>query len=476
MMKQSTMNVNVGLQSSIGELHLKMMSHQQSPSGSIGNASGRAGYFPRFVLVGVVTLLFAGCVPDGAHESTHVSDSGQASKRAVVESAIGDGAASEEDSKRGEASGSMIVSKRSPDVPAASETEVSRPPRQRTFPQLSAISLQPPVPGDNPITQAKVELGKLLFFDTRLSGDTGTSCATCHEPILGWGDGNTLSMGYDGTEHWRNSQTIINTGYLGKLFWAGESPSLEAQAKSAITGNLAGNGDPAMIEERLKQIPLYVRMFEEAYGVSGPTFPLILKAIATFERVATNSTDSPFDRFMRGDESAMSEQALRGKTLFEGKAGCIQCHNGMLLTDESFYNLGVPVSPLFEQSALHQISLRYQFHIRGVPEAVYRTAKQDLGLYYSTKRPEDRGKFRTPPLRYLEYTDPYMHNGAFASLEEVIDFYDQGGGDDDAKSPLLEPLGLTSDEKADLLEFLKALSGSEVEMDEPDLPPYEVID
>ena len=153
-----------------------------------------------------------------------------------------------------------------------------------------------PVPPDNPITPAKVELGRLLFFDDRLSGDVSTSCASCHDSRFGWGDGNALSRGYPGTQHWRNSQTIVNSAYLSKLFWAGESPSLEQQAKSAITGNLAGNGDPAMIEERLAQVPEYRRLFREAFGVDQPTFNLVLKAIATFERAETNSTDSPFDR------------------------------------------------------------------------------------------------------------------------------------------------------------------------------------
>lgn len=134
------------------------------------------------------------------------------------------------------------------DVESSTSQPVSA---EREFPRLAAIPEKPPVPADNPISPAKIELGRLLFFDDRLSGDGGTSCATCHEPFLGWGDGNAISMGYEGTEHWRNSQTTVNTAYLVKLFWAGESPSLEAQAASAIEGNVAGNGDPVMIEERL---------------------------------------------------------------------------------------------------------------------------------------------------------------------------------------------------------------------------------
>jgi cytochrome c peroxidase len=339
------------------------------------------------------------------------------------------------------------------------------------FPPLAALP-EVPAPADNPITPAKIELGRLLFFENRLSGDIEFSCASCHDPARGWGDEKEISTGYPGTRHWRNSQTVVNSAYLQKLFWGGESTSLEAQAQSAITGNLAGNGEPALIEERLAQIPEYVRRFQEAFGVDRPRFPLVLKAIATFERAEVISRDSAFDRYMRGDKSAMSESALRGKALFEGKAGCIQCHNGPLLSDENFHNLGVPRNPFFERDSFAQIALRYQHYIRGVPEEIYREADHDMGLYYTTKRSEDQGKFRTPPLRYLSYSFPYMHDGVFLVLEEVIDFYDQGGGDDPNKSPLLRPLGLTDVEKQDLVEFLNSLAGSELIIDRPELPPY----
>ena len=343
------------------------------------------------------------------------------------------------------------------------------------FPPLAPLP-PVPVPADNPLTPEKVALGKLLFFDARLSGDAGTSCASCHDPRLGWGDGAPLSRGYAGTQHWRNSQTIVNSAYLSKLFWAGEVPSLEAQAKSAITGNLAGNGDTAMIEERLVQIPEYVEMFRAAFGVDRPTFDLVLKAIASFERAELVTEETDFDRYLKGEKDALSEEAIRGRALFQGKARCVACHNGPLLTDERFHNLGVPESELFQTDPLRQVALRYQHYIRGVPQEVYRAADGDLGLYYTTKRAEDKAKFRTPPLRYIEYTAPYMHNGVLASLEDVIDFYDAGGGDAPSKSPLLKPLGLTEDEKFDLVEFLIALSGDEIRMNPPAVPLYQPID
>ena len=362
-----------------------------------------------------------------------------------------------------------------PDAPQIKANSGAKTLVSAKYPPLAPLS-NPPIPADNPLTDAKVELGKLLFFDDRLSGDVGTSCASCHDARMGWGDGNALSRGYAGTQHWRNSQTTVNTAYLSKLFWAGESPSLEAQAHSAISGNLAGNGDSVMIEERLAQIPEYVAMFKTAFGSDRPLYDHVLKAIASFERQAMVSRDSPLDQYLAGDESALTDEAIRGKALFEGKAGCIQCHNGSLMTDERFHNLALPENPLFEKDPLRQVSLRYQHYIRGVPEKVYRSATTDLGLYYTTKRNSDLGKFRTPPLRYISYTAPYMHNGVFETLEEVIDFYDQGGGDAAGKSLLLQPLGLTEDEKWDLLEFLESLSGDEIRITPPVLPKYAKID
>lgn len=332
-----------------------------------------------------------------------------------------------------------------------------------------------PVPADNPITQAKVDLGRLLFFDNRLSGDAGTSCASCHDPRLGWGDGQAISRGYAGTQHWRNSQTTVNSAFFTKLFWAGEVPSLEAQAKSAITGNLAGNGDTVMIEERLALIPEYVERFQEAFGASQPTFDLVLKAIASFERAEMISRDSPVDEYLAGDKDALSDDAKKGLALFQGKARCIACHNGPLMSDEDYHFLDLPQNKLFEKDPLRQVALRYQHYIRGVPEKVYRNADSDLGLYYTTKNDSDRGRFRTPSLRYLEYTAPYMHNGVFGTVEDVIDFYDQGGGDDPNQSPLIQPLHLSEDEKFELAEFLYSLSGSEIRIQTPKLPEYQAV-
>jgi cytochrome c peroxidase len=330
-----------------------------------------------------------------------------------------------------------------------------------------------PVPADNPMSETKVELGKLLFFDQRMSGDGSTSCAICHQPELGWGSGSSISPGYPGTSHWRNSQTVINSAYLPKLFWAGEVLSLEKQAESAWTGNLAGNLDPAMAEERLNQIPEYVRLFAEAFGAP-PNWGAALRAVAAFERTLVTQ-NVPFDAYAQGDQDALSPEALRGLALFQGKANCIACHNGPLFTDNNYHALGVPRSPEYDSKINVQIALRYQHLSRGVPEEVYRGADRDLGLYYMTKREEDMGKFRTPPLRYLCYTAPYMHDGVFSTLEEVVAFYNAGGGDTPNKSKLIKPLNLTTAEQSDLVAFLESLCGDALIVDVPEAPPYEVF-
>ncbi len=327
-----------------------------------------------------------------------------------------------------------------------------------------------PVPPDNPMSEVKIELGRLLFFDPRMSGDGSTSCASCHTPRLGWGSDTAISPGYPGTLHWRNSQTVINSAYLPKLFWAGESLSLEKQAASAWSGNLAGNLDKVMAEERAKQIPEYVRLFEDAFG-SAPNWGDALRAVAAYERTLVTQ-NVPFDAYANGDESALSTEAKRGLELFQGKAQCTACHGGPLLTDNSFHNLGVPRSPEYDRNLNVQIALRYQHMSRGVPDEVYDAADQDLGLYYTTKQEIDRGKFRTPPLRYICYTGPYMHNGVLGSLEEVIAFYNAGGGDDPNKDPLMQPLKLSDAQQRDLKAFLESLCGDEILEESPELPPY----
>ena len=339
-------------------------------------------------------------------------------------------------------------------------------------PPLAALG-PPPVPPDNPITPEKVELGKLLFFDTRLSGDGSVSCSTCHDPKQGWGFSDDISRGYPGAKHWRNSQTVINSAYYGKLFWVGAAKSLEAQAPGAAKGAVSGNGEADMMEARLQFIPEYRKRFKDVFGDIQPKLSNAWKAIATYERTLVQ-TDTPFDRFMRGDAAALSDEAKRGKALFEGKANCVECHNGALFSDQKYYNIGLPRAERWLNDGLAQITFRYEQYAKGVTEEMYRTIKDDAGLYYRTKQKADMGKFRTPSLRYTIFTAPYMHNGAFFDLREVVEFYNDGGGknDFDTKTKLLKPLDLDDDEIDDLVAFMESLSGDEIKQSTPTLPEY----
>jgi len=332
------------------------------------------------------------------------------------------------------------------------------------------------IPEDQPLTDARVELGKLLFFDPRLSGDGSISCADCHDPKLGWGDSGELSRGYPDTAHWRNSQTVMNSAFLDAWFWTSSSPTFEKQANSAITGALAGNLKPILAEERMKQTPRYVELFQEVYGTA-PTYDGALSAIASYERTLV-SDDSPFDQYMNGDEAALNEAQRRELALFEGKANCVACHNGPLMTDQEHYNLGLPANPAFEEDPQRQIAMRERMRSKDFSEEDFLHLDRDPGRYRATKNKDDIGTFRTPPLRYTLYTLPYMHNGMFYTFEEVVDFYDQGGGEDPfgTKTEKLKPLGLTDDEKADLVAFLESLSGSEILTKRPELPPYGLLD
>ncbi len=347
-----------------------------------------------------------------------------------------------------------------------------------TNPPLAPLG-DPPVPADNPQTPEKIELGKKLFFDPRLGGDASTACVSCHEPSQGWAFGDALSRGYPATVHWRNSQTIVNSAYLGKLFWAGSASSLEKQAKSAASGAVAGNGEAEVMEARLAFIPEYRAAFKQIFGDEWPKLGNAWRAIAAWERTMVQK-DTPVDKYLAGDKSALDEQQVRGMKLFNGKANCIECHNGALTTDQRYYNLGVPPAERWEEDGLAQITFRYEQYAKGVTQEMYRKIKDDAGLYYRTKQKSDMGKFRTPTLRYVAYTAPYMHNGAFWDLREVVEFYNAGGGSNDFtdgtmgknKTSLIKPLGLTDEEMDDLVAFVEAYSGPEIEVKAPKLPPY----
>lgn len=335
----------------------------------------------------------------------------------------------------------------------------------------------PPIPADNPQTPEKVALGEMLFFDPILSGNYGMPCSACHLPEAGWAVQDRISFGYPGTTHWRNSQTIINSAYYGKLFWAGASGSLEHQARSAARGGVAGNGEDDMMEARLAFVPEYVEAFNEVFGDDWPSVRHAYMAIAAYQRTLVQ-TDTPFDNYMKGDDEALDEAQKRGLELFAGKANCIACHSGPLLSNEAYYNTGVPPYEGWEDDELAQITFRFELYAKGSTEEMYRTTKDDPGLYFRTKNKADKGKFRVPSLRYTAYTFPYMHNGMLETLGDVVEFYNQGGGENEFsanKSELIQPLGLTAEEKADLVAFLESLSGEEILPEPPELPSMQPL-
>jgi len=339
----------------------------------------------------------------------------------------------------------------------------------------------PPIPEvmDNKNTPEKIELGKILFFDPRVGGDASVSCASCHDPAQGWAWAEDFSRGYPGTVHWRNSQTVVNSQYMKKQFWAGGASSGMNQARSAAKGGVAGNGEDDLMEVRLALIPEYKKRFKDVFGDEWPLIRNVWRAMASFETTLI-SDNTPLDAYLKGDKSALSDQQKKGMKLFNGKANCIECHNGPLATDERYYNIGVPAAARWDEDGMAQITFRFEQYAKGVTEDMYRHIKDDAGFYYRSKNKWDKGKFRTPGLRYTAYTAPYMHNGAFYTLEEVIDFYNRGGVDEEGnttsfpqnKSKLIKPLGLSDEEKEDLLAFLEAFSGDEIEIEKPKLPDY----
>lgn len=301
----------------------------------------------------------------------------------------------------------------------------------------------------------KAELGKRLFFDKRLSGDAGVSCSSCHKPENGFSHPDALSPGYPGNKHFRNSPTLINTAY--KKIWNHDGrigTNLNDVTRGMITEDYIMNMDMRIMQERLKQDPEYVRMFQEA-GYGEPSNGAVRKAIPEYLKTLT-SRGAPFDT------GKMSRAAKRGQKLFTGKAGCVACHNGPNFNDGKAHNTGVPENfDIFRDPMRHQAYLAYGLFM-GVEDIFLE--KRDIGAAVQTHKADgsDKGTFMTPTLRELNYTAPYMHNGMIKSLEEVVEFYNQGGGQDSNKDKLLKPLNLSKKEKKDLVAFLKSLSGEKL--------------
>jgi len=335
----------------------------------------------------------------------------------------------------------------------------------------NAESLEPlpplPISPENPLTPEKVELGRKLFFDRRLSGDGTMACATCHNPETGYSDGLDISLSYPTTKNWRNSPAIINLAYNEVFFWDGRASGLEEQALFPIMSAFEMNQNLDFLEEELKQVPEYIKAFHEVFG-GEITRERVGMALAAFQRTII-SKDSPLDKYLGGDANALSAVQKEGYEIFTGKGKCTTCHNGSNVSNNKFYNIGVPENPLVVNDPRVAATRRFTAKVSGYSS--YRTLMEDPGRYLVTKERADWKAFRTPSLRELSLTGPYMHNGVFSSVEEVIEFFNKGGGEDPNKTPLLKPLNLSDDEKLALEVFLiEALKGDLTIVKTPEVP------
>jgi cytochrome c peroxidase len=283
-----------------------------------------------------------------------------------------------------------------------------------------------PFPKDNPYTPEKAALGKKLYFDTRLSVTSAQACASCHSPGYGWGDGLALGVGHGMAQLGRHSPTIINAAWSSIFMWDGRLANLEEQALGPIQSPGEMNMPVDKLMERLTKIPEYKPLFEAAFPSDGMKVTTLAKAIATYERTVV-SERAPFDAWIDGNEKAIPENAKRGFALFNGKAQCAACHEGWNFTNEGFQDIGLPSDDI------------------GRGKFVPGVIKMEHA-------------FKTPSLREITRRSPFMHDGSLATLEDVVEHYDHGGVDRPSRSDLMRPLGLTSDEKADLVAFLKTLT------------------
>jgi cytochrome c peroxidase len=313
------------------------------------------------------------------------------------------------------------------------------------------------VPPENPVTPEKVALGRRLYYDKRLSRDGTVSCATCHDPAKGFSDGEQVSEGIGGKKGTRNAPTVLNSVFNEFQFWDGRVASLEEQAKGPMINpvemGMASHDDVVKV---VRGVPEYQQAFKAVFGRE-PGIDDIVAAIATFERTVV-SGDSPFDRFIAGDKSAISESAQRGWTLWNGKARCNTCHPFGSATpnfsDNKFHNIGVAAkgrdfAQVARLAAAEKDPAKLAFH----PDFT------ELGRYVTTKQPKDIGAYKTPGLRDVALTAPYLHDGSEATLLDVVNFYDKGGEPNPYLDGGIVPLKLTEQEKKDLVALMETLTG-----------------
>lgn len=287
------------------------------------------------------------------------------------------------------------------------------------------------VPADNPLTKEKVELGRAIFFDKRMSKDNTIACASCHMAKKGFADGMPVSTGIKGLKGGRSAPVSFNRVYSKAQFWDGRAATLEDQSIGPFANPIEhGFASHDEMVAKMKKMPGYRKLFQEVFG-GEITIQDVGRAVASFQRTVL-SGNSAVDKYdIGGDQNALNDSAKRGLELFRGKARCTRCHSGFNFTDEKFHNLGIG----------------------------WDDNKLDLGRYMETKNPEDIGAFKTPTLREIARTAPYMHDGRFKTLEEVVKFYNQGGVKNPHQDNTIIPLEMTDEEQQDLVAMLKSLNG-----------------
>ncbi|HEX9000977.1 MAG TPA: cytochrome c peroxidase [Blastocatellia bacterium] len=331
------------------------------------------------------------------------------------------------------------------------------------------------VPRNNPMTAAKVELGRKLFFDARLSADGKVSCASCHDPKLGFADGKTVAEGIGGKIGTRNSPTLLNAMFTPNQFWDGRAGTLEEQAIQPLINPIEmGNSSHDEVVVRLRGIAEYRSEFLSVFGGEA-TITRVGQAISTYERTLI-AGDSPFDRFIAGETSAISDAAKRGFALFRGKGRCSRCHTFSdampLFTDFNYHNTGVAANhPNFDKLARQAFAAAETGQAKSViDQLAQQEGGQELGRILISYHELDIGSFRTPSLRNIALTAPYFHDGSARTLAEVVRFYNEGGKANLNREWDLAPVALTADEQRDLVMFLESLTGQL-----PKMPPEQEL-
>ena len=326
---------------------------------------------------------------------------------------------------------------------AAADTQVaSAQPGDSEIAAMKKLYVRPteiPFPPENAYSPAKAELGKTLFFDPRLSRSGVQACVSCHNPSFGWEDGHKTAVGENMLSLARNSPTIINRAWGEIFFWDGRAESLEKQAVGPIQAAGEMNTPMDVLIDRLKSISGYEKKFAEVFPGEGISEKNIAASIATFERTVV-SAEAPFDRWVAGDEKAISDDAKRGFVIFNTKANCVSCHSGWTFTDDSFHDVGLPATEDIGRAKI----------VPGIAELQY--------------------AFKTPGLRNIDQRAPYMHDGSMATLEEVVRHYVQGGIQRPSLDSEMKPLPLDDQEVKDLVAFMQTLTGRDRPMTLPVLP------